>query len=284
MDILVFSIYSILAIIFGVIVMKLVSVEWHGETAQLVLNHAPLNLWTTEFMEQLSIAAEAIHDKRNSLRGLLVRSTTEHFSGGVNVGEAFAGRNVAAGREILKRHMPSIHLIEQLPFPTIAAVSGYCLAGGLELALACDLIVAADDAVLGQSEALIGTATLLNGAARLAQRVGVARAKEAVFFAQFRSAKDWYDWGVVNKLVPRDQLESVAIEWLKVLAAGPTRAHAMTKGMLHAYENGGIAQSDAWLITHAPELFESRDMQNGVKTLVENGAKKIRELGRFENA
>jgi len=263
--------------------MEWVKVEWHADTAHLVMNNPPLNLWTTQFMEQLTIAIEQIHAKRHSLRALLVRSATEQFSGGVNVGEAFAGRGEAAGREILKCHLPSIQMLEQLPFPTVAAVHGYCLAGGFELALACDLIIASDDAILGQAEALIGTGTLLNGASRLAQRIGVARAKEAVFFAQFRPAAEWHTWGVVNKVVPKAELQVAAQGWVDRLAKGPTQAHAVTKGMLQEYASGGLAAADAWTLLHAPRLFDTQDMQGGVAALVEHGARKIREKGEFHN-
>jgi enoyl-CoA hydratase/carnithine racemase len=263
--------------------MNLVTVEWRPDTAVLVMNNPPLNLWTTQFMHELGGALEAIHMRRDQLRAVLLRSGAAQFSGGVNVGEAFAGRDESAGREIIKRLLPSIQLLEQLPLPTVAEVHGFCFAGGFELALACDLVIASDDAVLGQSEALIGTATLLNGASRLAQRIGVTRAKEAIFFAQFLPASDWARMGVINKVVPRDSLASAAQAWLAQLAQGPTKAHAVTKGMLSQFVNGGLASADAWTLIHAPALFETGDMQGGVEALVKHGGKHIRAKGEFHN-
>ena len=91
-----------------------------------------------------------------------------------------------------------IDAIESLPVPTLAAVQGLCLAGGLEVALACDLIWAAEGSMLGQPEATIGAIPFAGGAQRVAARAGTARALEIVYTGGFYPAERLLDWGVLN--------------------------------------------------------------------------------------
>jgi enoyl-CoA hydratase/carnithine racemase len=139
------------------------------------LANPPINLFSEELIEDLGTAVNQA--RQLPLRALLVRADGRVFSGGADVG-IFKGKTATEARERFTSHLRTIADIEELSFPTVAAVQGLCIAAGLELALSCDLIWAAASARFAQAEASIGTATLLGGVQRLAERAGPARARE----------------------------------------------------------------------------------------------------------
>jgi enoyl-CoA hydratase/carnithine racemase len=145
-----------------------------GAIGLLTLVNPPLNLFDEELMADLQAAVDQA--KQLPLRALVVQADGKHFSGGADV-SIFRGRTPDEARQRFTSHLRTIANLEELPFPTIAAVQGACMAAGLELALACDLIWAASSARFGQVEALIGTTTLLGGIQRLAERAGPSRAR-----------------------------------------------------------------------------------------------------------
>src|SRR4029450_4672227 len=149
--------------------MDKVRFEISGPLGVLTLANPPLNLFSGEVIEDLRAAVTEI--KGAPLRALLVQAEGKVFSGGAEV-SVFQGRTPSEARERFTSQLRLIADLEELPLPTLAAVQGLCLAAGLELALACDLIWAAASARFGQVESLIGTTTLLGGVQRLAERSG----------------------------------------------------------------------------------------------------------------
>jgi len=112
--------------------------------------------------------------------------------------------------------------LRSVPQPTIASVFGFALGGGFELALSCDLIVAADDAVLGLPETRVGIVPGGGGTQLLARRCGVARAKDLVFTGRRLSGEEAFDWGIVSRVVERRALESATRELVdEILASSP---------------------------------------------------------------
>ena len=157
--------------------MNKVRFETSGSLGILTLGNPPLNLFSEELIEDLRTAVNQA--KQLPLRALLVRAEGKIFSGGAEVG-IFKGRTASEARDRFTSHLRTIADIEELPYPTAAAVQGLCIAAGLELALACDLIWASASAHFGQAEASIGTTTLLGGVQRLAERAGPGRAREII--------------------------------------------------------------------------------------------------------
>ena len=168
-----------------------------------------------------------------------------------------------------------VDALEDAPFPVIAAVHGVCFAAGLELALACDLIIAAEGAKFAQVEAKIGAATFLCGVYRLAERCGPARAKEIVFGAETYDAATFERWNIVNRVVPGEDLREAALAWGQQLAKGPTLAYAVTKRLVRHALDHGSRQADGYLLDVATPLFESRDMQYAVDLLLTQGARQF---------
>jgi enoyl-CoA hydratase/carnithine racemase len=169
-----------------------------GQLGEIVIADPPLNLVGLELSRELASAAEQARD--SAARAVLVRAEGENFSAGADV-SMFQGRDEVAARELIEEFMPTIRRFAEIEVPTVAAVQGLCLAAGLEIALSCDLIWAAEDAQLGLVEAVIGATPFGGGTQRLVARAGAGRAAEAVLTGRTYPAQTMREWGVVNRVV-----------------------------------------------------------------------------------
>lgn len=254
--------------------MKKVRFEQSDALGLLTLANPPLNLFDEELIEDLGLAINQA--KEHSLRALLVQSDGKHFSAGADVA-IFKGRTAEEARQRFTSHVRTIADLEELPFPTIAAVQGICVGAGLEVVLACDLIWAASSARFGQVEASIGTTTLLGGVQRLAERAGSSRAREIIYTAEQYDAPTFERWNIVNRVVLDDQLQSDARAFAEGLAKGATLAFAAGKRIVRAYLDGGIRKADAVVNEIAPALFETEDMGSGVEGFLKHGPRGMRD-------
>jgi enoyl-CoA hydratase/carnithine racemase len=150
-------------------------------------------------------------------------------------------------------------------------VQGFCLAAGLEVALSCDLIWAAEGTQLGLVEAVIGATPFGGGTQRLVARAGAGRAAEAVLSARAYPAQTMLDWGVVNRVVAAEDLVPKARAFAEQLARGPTLAHAATKRMIRLAVDEGVEAADAALPEAGARVMASEDLQQGARTLLEQG-------------
>jgi len=248
--------------------------ETSGSLGLLTLVNPPLNLFSMELIEDLRAAVTEA--QRTPLRALLVRAEGKVFSGGADV-SVFKGKTATEAHELFTTHLRLIADLEELPFPTVAAVQGLCIAAGLELALACDLIWAAASARFGQAEASIGTTTLLGGVQRLAERAGPGRAREIIYTAEQYDAATFERWNIVNRIVPDEAFDSQTRAFAERLANGPTLAYAAGKRIVRAYLDGGIRAADKVVDEVAPPLFATEDMRAGVAGLLEHGPRTFRD-------
>jgi enoyl-CoA hydratase/carnithine racemase len=248
--------------------MAKVEFKLEGDVGEIVLADPPLNLFGLELARGLADATEEARD--SSARALLVRAEGEHFSAGANV-EMFIGRDEAAARALIEEFMPAIRRFAEVQVPTVAAVQGLCLAAGLEVALSCDLIWAAEGTQLGLVENVIGATPFGGGTQRLVVRAGAGRAAEAVLTGRAYAAEVMRDWGVVNRVVGADELHAKAREFASRLAAGPTLAHAATKEMIRLTVDSGVEAADARLPEAGARVMASEDLQNGARSLLEKG-------------
>jgi enoyl-CoA hydratase/carnithine racemase len=171
------------------------------------------------------------------------------------------------------------HKIEDLELPVIASVQGLCLTAGFELALACDLIFAAESARFGLVEIVVGLTPAMGGTQRIAERAGSARARELVMTGALYDAATLERWNVVNRVLPDEELSDATLSFARKLATGPTRANAATKKMVRAYLEHGVRGADARVGEIAAPLFATEDLQNAVRTFLEQGPGKA----TFEN-
>lgn len=239
-----------------------------GTVGEIVLAEPPLNLFGLELSRDLAAAAGEARD--SDARAVLVRAEGDNFSAGANV-EMFIGRDEAAARELIEEFMPAIRRFAEIQVPTVAAVQGLCLAAGLEVALSCDLIWAAEGAQLGLVEGVIGATPFGGGTQRLVARAGSGRAAEAVLTGRPYPAETMLDWGVVNRVVAAEDLLEKARSFAQRLAAGPTRAHAATKRMIQLAVDEGVKAADAALPEAGARVMASEDLQSGARSLLEKG-------------
>jgi enoyl-CoA hydratase/carnithine racemase len=239
-----------------------------GEVGEIVIADPPLNLFGLELLRDLAGATEEARE--STARAILVRAEGDNFSAGANV-EIFLGRDEPAARALIEEFMPVIRRFAEIPVPTIAAVHGLCLAAGLEVALTCDMIWAAEGTQLGLAEAVIGATPFGGGTQRLVARAGAGRAAEAVLSARIYPAETMLGWGVVNRVVAAGELLDKAQSFTRQLAAGPTLAHAATKRMIRLTVEEGVDTADAALPEEGARVMASDDLQNGARTLLEKG-------------
>jgi enoyl-CoA hydratase/carnithine racemase len=142
------------------------------------------------------------------VRGLVVTGSGRAFCAGADLDVVAGSRDEDAFVRFLADIGGTFRRLEQLPLPTIAAVNGFALAGGLELLLCCDLVVAAADAKIGDAHANYGLLPGGGGTVRLPRRVGPALAKQLMFTGAFLSASDLRHSGLLNDVVPGDELEA----------------------------------------------------------------------------
>ena len=239
-----------------------------GDVGEIVLADPPLNLFGLELARDLARATAEARD--SAARAVMVRAEGDNFSAGANV-EIFLGRDEAAARELIEEFLPAIRRFAEIEVPTLAAVQGLCLAAGLEVALGCDLIWAAEGAQLGLVEAVIGATPFGGGTQRLVARAGAGRAAEAVLTARAYPAETMLEWGVVNRILTADDLPEKARSFARRLAAGPTLAHAATKRMIRLTVDEGVGGADAAMAEIGAPVMASDDLQNGARTLLEKG-------------
>lgn len=257
--------------------MAKLKLEQEGALGVLTLCDPPMNLIGLELLSELKGLLADI--EALELRALVLRAEGEHFSAGADV-KLFKGLSANAAGDLLGEFLETIQRFEALPFPTLGAVQGLCIAGGLELVLACDLIWAAESARFAQAEVLIGTVPLGGGAQRLAERCGPARAREIVMTGQFYDAATFERWNIINRVVADQELAEKSMKFGQRLAMGPTQAYQVTKRLMLAQQGEGLARADRLTVELAPALFESEDMQAGIRAFLEKGPGQAKFLDR----
>lgn len=258
--------------------MEKVTYEQSGALGIITFADKPLNLLGNELVQGFFNAIDRA--KQGNLRGLILKLDEGNFSAGADV-KQFIGLTPDEARERFRGFQAALHTIESFPFPTMAVVRGLCLGGGLEIALAFDLIWAAENAFFGQVEVVIGALPFGGGGQRLAARAGVSRAKELVFSGRIFPAKDFERWNIVNRMLPEAELNAKALAFMQNLADnGPTIALGSAKRIMNTYVEKGLAEADRLTLDLSAEIFGTEDLQTGVKSLLANGPGKARFLGK----
>jgi len=228
----------------------------------------PLNLFNRQMFEDLRTAVDAV--EAEPPRALLFRAEGRAVSGGVDVHE-FDGLTPERASELWDELIGLVERVEALPLPVVFAAHALTLTAAFELALGCDLILAARSARFGLVEKVVGLTPSMGGTQRLAERAGSGRARHLVISGELFDAETLEGWGVVNLLFDDDGFDEHARAYAADLAAGPTKAHAMTKHILRRYREGGIPAADQAVREDAGDLFATEDLQNAVKTFLAQG-------------
>jgi len=206
--------------------------------ATITLDSPPLNLIGPALIDDLLGAISEV-EAAEGVRALVLRGAGNGFSAGADVA-LFSGMDADDMRPVIASFLDLGRRIEELPFPTLAVVHGTCMAGGLELALFCDLIWAAESTMLGLPETRLGIVPLAGGVERVAARAGLGRARMIALGGGLFPASDFAAWGIVDRDLHEDELEGAVTKFARQLAEGPTLAYAVVKDLLRAYGADGV--------------------------------------------
>lgn len=246
--------------------------------ATIRLDRPPMNALDAAMQDALLEAATEAGE-RSDVRAVVVYGGEKVFAAGADVKE-MAGWSYTDMVDRSRALQAPFTALARLPKPTVAAVTGYALGGGCELALACDLRIAADDARLGQPEILLGVIPGAGGTQRLARLVGPARAKDLVFTGRFVRADEALAIGLVDQVVPAADVFETARSWAAQFANGPAYALRAAK---EAIDRGLETDLDTGLEIERQQfsaLFATRDRTTGMRSFVDDGPGKARFEGK----
>lgn len=249
----------------GAVEFKEIILRKEPPLAWIILNRPQrLNSLTATMMEELSRALDMLWDDRD-VRVVIIRGAGDRaFSAGADV-TSFAGPLHTYYFFINNRKFQeAVSKIERFPKPVIAAIDGYALGGGLEMALACDFRIATDKSELGQPEIGLGILPGAGGTQRLIKLVGMAKAKELIMLGDRIKAEEAYRIGLVNRVVPKEKFEDEVRSFALRLAQGPPIALTYAK---YAINFGTQMPVDLGLMLEAAFFsmaVNTKDAQEGV--------------------
>ena len=250
---------------------EFIATEHDGHVAVVTITNPPLNQLSAALLEELETEIERL-DADESVRCIVVRGGGERaFVAGADIKEFPALREAATSAE--KGSARGIQRVGQrmdaARTPFVAAIQGFCLGGGLELAMCCDVRVCADDAQLGQPEVKLGLIPGGGGTQRLPRLVGAGRALLMNLGGEFVSAVTAYEWGLVEKVVPRADLDEAALSIARGFAARSPHAIAVLREIARTtrdlpLEEGLRREAEAFV-----RCLASEDGLEGVTAFIE---------------
>ncbi len=243
-----------------------------GGAARLTLNRPDsLNAWNEQFGRDLASALAAV-SADDGIRALMITGAGRAFSAGADLKEQRTSNEDGAidlSARLRELYNPAILAVREMPKPVLAAVNGPAVGIGCSLALACDLVVAAQSSYFLLAFVNIGLVPDGGVTAILPARAGFARAAEMAMLGERLPAERALEWGLVNRVVADDELDAEAEALLARLAAGPTASYANSKRLLNRRLYGGLAeQLDAEALAQR-EQGRTADFVEGVTAFVE---------------
>jgi enoyl-CoA hydratase/carnithine racemase len=239
---------------------KTIRFERRNTVGRIVLANPPYNRLDLQFSKCLR---EAVHEASQSdIRVLVIQAEGPHFSFGGEVRE-WPDKDVNWFRTFVAEVNLSYRAIEALRVPTVAAVQGCAFGGGFELALACDFIVATENAVLRCVEVTTGMLPIAGAVQRLAERVGRVRASRFAMLGEPIPGSLAEQLGIATQAVPDAELTETVEALAQKLAVGPTKSYAATRTLLKAWSAGGVSAADTMMLDITMDLFNSEDCTRG---------------------
>lgn len=197
-----------------------VSTELDGAVAVVTIDHAPVNALSAPLLEELEAELERL-DQDEAVRAIVLTGAGERaFVAGADISEFPSLRESSAEEGGSARGIQKLGArMDVARTPFVAAIHGFCLGGGLELALCCDIRVSSEDALLGQPEIKLGLIPGGGGTQRLPRLVGLGRAMLLNLTGDWIDARTAEQWGLVEKVVPKEELREAALEIARSIAA-----------------------------------------------------------------
>lgn len=255
-----------------------VSVESAAGVATIRIDRPPMNALDTAVQAGLVQAAAEVTD-RDDVRAVVVYGGEKVFAAGADVKE-MSGWDYQTMVKRSQALQDSFTAIARIPKPTVAAITGYALGGGLELALCCDVRVCGDNAKLGLPEILLGIIPGAGGTQRLPRLVGPGRAKDLILTGRFVDAAEAERIGLVERVVAPDDVYSEAVAYATALARGASLAQ---RAALEAIDRGLEVDLGTGLAVERSlfaGLFATDDQHLGMSSFLANGPGKAEFTGR----
>ncbi len=257
---------------------EFVRLEVEDGVGTLRLDRPKMNALNVQVQEEIrAVAAEAA--EREDVRAVVLYGGERVFAAGADIKEM----QDMSYTDMVDRSaglQSSLTTVARIPKPVVAAVTGYALGGGYELALCADVRVCADDAKLGQPEILLGIIPGAGGTQRLARLVGPAKAKDIIFTGRFVDAEEALRTGMVDRVVPAADVYDTARSWAAQFRSGPAYALRAAK---EAVDRGLEVDLDTGLEIERAQfagLFATEDRGIGMASFVEHGPGKAEFVGR----
>ena len=254
--------------------------------AVITLTHGKVNALCVGLLDELDHIAATL--SAQAPRAVVVTGGPKIFAAGADITEfaerggeePFAISTPDRVGDIGNAFLRALNAVAALPCPTIAAVNGVALGGGCELALACDFRVASETARFGQPEILLGIIPGGGGTQRLARLIGPSRAKDMVFSGRTVDAAEALAIGLVNRVVPAEEVEATAIELAATYARGPRHALALAKSAIDDGLDGSLEDGLHLEQARFVQSFTTPDAAVGVRSFLAEGPGKA----QFDNA
>lgn len=223
------------------------------------------NALNFELMRQFESRLKSLEDK--DIRAIILTGTAKSFSSGADLKEIQHFDQDTARKFSLAGHR-LFSAIEQFPAPVLAAVNGYALGGGCELACACDIRYAAESAKFGQPESRVGMIPGWGGTFRLARYVGIARAKEMIYTGRMLSTEEALEIGLVNEVFDAGALLDSVLEIAKKIASNAPIATRLAKKMLnrHPWDVQALVNEEALALAHC---VNTEDQKEAIQAFLE---------------
>ncbi len=253
-----------------------ITLEFRDKIAFVTVNRPKtMNALNRTAMEELEAAFLKVRDEPSIRVAILSGAGERSFVAGADISE-LSRLDAVSGKATAERGHQLLGLVEGLNKPVIAAIQGYALGGGLELAMACTLRIAAEGAKMGQPEVGLGLIAGYGGTQRLPRLVGRGRALELLLTGRVIEAAEAERIGLVQKVVPKDRLLEAAEDLARLLAAQPRRAveatlQAVRQGLETSLTQGLQVEVDLF-----GEICGTEDMQEGARAFLEKRKPKFR--------
>lgn len=254
-----------------------VSVDVRERVATIQLSRPPVNALSLQMQREIMLAAQEV-GAREDVGAVVVYGGPKHFVAGADIKEmaAMSYQDMARASVGLQDAFTSV---ARIPKPTIAAVTGFALGGGCELALCCDMRIIGAGARMGQPEILLGVIPGAGGTQRLPRLIGVARAKELVFTGRHVAADEALAIGLANRVVADDEVYAAAWELAAGMARGPALALQAAKQVIDRGVESDLVTGLAMERMAFAALFATDDRVIGMSSFVEQGPGKAEFTG-----
>jgi enoyl-CoA hydratase/carnithine racemase len=257
---------------------ELVLVETEQAVATIRLNRPPMNALNTALQTDLAAAVAQVRAD-DAVRAVVLYGGEKLFAAGADIKE-MADASYAQMTQTSSRLQGALNDVAAIDKPVIAAVTGYALGGGLELALCADFRVLGESAKVGQPEILLGLIPGAGGTQRLPRLIGPAKAKEMIFTGRFIDAAEALAIGLADKVVPDGQVYQAALEMAAAYASGPAIAIAAAKRAVDVGLETDLATGLEIERVSFAGLFATNDARAGMRSFLENGPGKATFSGR----